>query len=411
MCFFQFELLTKFPTFDSVKEHRQVLNFASGLSHHVGQFLCHHHLSTSHNTTDEKYSLGIIFIMLKENHIFSQDVFKTLFQDNSIKVLDISDVTLSETDIQCLVKAIRAGKLTQLKTLRLALNTLTGCLKDLLEGPDHPGFPSLEILDLGNTHLSWEDVESLREAVRAGKLPHLKELDLLENTLTGCLKDLFGGPDHPGFPSLEILDLGKTALNWEDVKSLSEAVRAGKLPYLKELKLSWNTLTGCLKDLFGGPDHPGFLSLEILDLGKTDLNRENVESLGEAVQAGKLPQLKKLNLKWNTLTGCLKDLFGGPDHPGFPSLENLDLWNTHLNQEDVESLSEAVRARKLPQLTFLFLKDNDLRHMEREVEDLIAACDAHCEKWVYLFLWDPELSKESMRRCGDKYHDVEILRW
>ncbi len=311
--------------------------------------------------------------------------------------------------VKYLSEAVRAGKLPQLKEMYLLFhNTLTGCVKDLFGGPDHPGFPSLENLYLSNTDLNREDIESLGEAVSAGKLPQLKKMTLSDNTLTGCLKDLFGGPDHPGFPSLEELILDATNLNREDVESLSEAVSAGKLPQLKEMHLSHNTLTGCLKDLFGGPNHPGFPSLVFLYLSHTDLNREDMESLGEAVRTGKLPQLKKMTLFDDTLTGCLKDLFGGPDHPGFPSLEELILGATNLNREHVESLSKAIRAGKLPQLTYLRLLYNGLGLMEREVEDLIAACDAHSEKHLKLDLrFSTGLNSEFIKRCKDKYHNVK----
>ncbi len=201
-----------------------------------------------------------------------------------------------------------------------------------------------------------------------------------------------------------------THLNQEDLESLHEAVRSEKLPKLKILDLSHSILTSFLKDLLGGPNHPGFPSLEILDLLDTHLNQEDVESLGEAVRVGKLPQLKMLELWGNTLTGCLKDIFGGPNHPGFPSLEVLDLRKTHLNREDVESLSEAVWAGKLPQLKVLNLDCNDLSHMEREVDDLIAACDVHCEKWVELQLRGTGQSQEFRQGCRDKYCRVEI-KW
>lgn len=46
------------------------------------------------------------------------------------------------------------------------------------------------------------------------------------------------GHNHPGFPSLALLDLLFTQLNQEDVKSLSKAIRVGKLPQLRWLCLS-----------------------------------------------------------------------------------------------------------------------------------------------------------------------------
>ncbi len=151
-------------------------------------------------------------------------------------------------------------------------------------------------------------------------------------------------------------------------------------------------------------------SVETIDLKYADLNKAEIRRLFKAIKAGKLPQLKELEL-WNTLTGHLNDLFGGPDHPGFPSLEKLVLRDAHLNREDVESLSEAVRAGKLPKLNKLSLSHNDLSHMEREVKALIAAWDAHCEEWVKLNLYGTGLSEEFIQRCRDKYRNVEIICW
>ncbi len=117
--------------------------------------------------------------------------------------------------------------------------------------------------------------------------------------------------------------------------------------------------------------------------------------------------LVSLNLGNGRLTGAMK-LLTERSHPGFPSLEVLDLSETHLNREDVESLSEAVRAGKLPQLKELYLSYNDLSHMEREVEALIAAWYAHCEERVNLGLMETGLREEFKQRCRDKYPNVEI---
>ncbi len=346
MIFFQSELMELFPTNYHANKHAEVVKFASGLSEQIGTFLWQYLVP---RTMEEESVSGCqqLFRWLRENELFSQDLF--------------------------------------------------------------PKVPSVKKLHLSDLDLSWAEVQSLSHAIKAGRLPQLKVLVLWNNILTGWLKDLFVGPNHPGFPRLEMLGLEGTHLNSEDVESLSEAVRAGKLPELKELALGKNNLTGCLKDLFGGPHHPRFPSLEKLVLSDTHLSRDDVGSLSEAVRAGKLPELKELDLSENTLTGCLKDLFGGPDHPGFPSLEKLFLNNNHLNQEEVESLSEAVWGGKLPHLKDLNLRHNNLSRMEREVEALMAACDSYCEKRVWLGLWRTQLRQEEFtQRCRDKYCDVEI---
>ena len=363
------KLFTENKDITDVSVHgSNVLRFASGMSEEIGRFLLHNGDLGGH---EGKLPIAVwdnaFVAVIRENEKIAADLFHHVPPVTNIRIRKINIVVLNtrewhlqQCDMQSLSQAVMHKKLPQLKTLDLRHNTLTSFLKDLFGGTNHPGFPSLELLDLEKTHLNQEDVESLAEAVRAGKLPHLNELDLRQNTLTGFLKDLFGGTNHSGFPSLEMLYLDCTGLNREDVESLAKAVRAEKLPQLKVLNQSDNTLTGYLKDLFGGTNHPGFPSLEILYLEKTHLNQEDVKSLAEAVRAGKLPQLKVLNQSDNTLTGYLKDLFGGTNHPGFPSLEILYLEKTHLNQEDVKSLAEALRAGKLPQLKGLDLWKNTL---------------------------------------------------
>ncbi len=444
---------------------------------------------------------------------------KDLFQGQDypgfvqMEKLDLEETHLNQEDIERIGEAIRAGKLPQLKELILCANTLTGCLKKLFQEPHHPRFPRFDKLDLRFTHLNWDDLESLSEVVRAGKLSQLKEMKLSQSTLTGWLKDLFGGPENPRFPSLERLDLNCTQLNCDDVESLSEAIVAGKLPQLmfldleqveetgilqtfvdnlncmqcpslerlepwstrinwedmqcllkalvagklpqlqfetldfnhccwtcwgmdvgphdsqlnqdntaslkevvmmghlrgvKVLSLSDNYLTNSLVCLFGGPNHPGFPSLEELNLSFTHLTPSDMKSLGEATWAEKLPQLKDLNLNNNILIGGLKFLFRGPSHPGFHSLEKVHLFKTVLTQDDVESLSEAIGAGKLPHLRYLDLALNYLSIAERELEALVSACDAHCKEWVLLELQGTKLRKEFIEKCRDKYRNVMI---
>ena len=59
-------------------------------------------------------------------------------------------------------------------------------------------------------------------------------------------------------------------------------------------------------------------------------------------------QLVKLNLINCTLTDCLAVFLCTEDHPGFKSLEKLELTDTGLSRDDVEALSTALRNNKLP---------------------------------------------------------------
>ncbi len=227
--------------------------------------------------------------LLRENEEFSQDIFCNI---PSIESIHLRQCHLREVELQSLGNAVCEGKLPRLVTLSLDQNILTGCLGNLLVGPDHLRFTSLKKLDLGDTHLNREDMESLNKAITGGKLPQLTVLNLRLNTLTGCMSSLMGGPDSVGFTSLKELDLGDSHPNREDMESLSKAITGGKLPQLTELNLSNNTLTGCMSSLMGGPDSVGFTSLKELQLYNTDLNREDMESLNKAITGGKLPQLR-----------------------------------------------------------------------------------------------------------------------
>ena len=194
------------------------------------------------------------------------------------------------------------------------------------------------------------------------------------------------------FPNLDSVEQHKEVLRF--ACSLSDHVANFISKYLTAAsKLSPKIVKLCFEILVEQMSNTKSLCKDLCDdltnmNHPTDLTNWDIESLTAV-----LISRKQLILNSIAVTGLLK-LLNEPDHPGFPCLEMLSLARTQLNQEDVESLSEAVRAGKLPQLKLLDLSRNDLMHMEREVEALIAACDAlHCEKRVWfeglsLSLWD-----------------------
>ncbi len=299
-----------------------------------------------------------------------------------LQKLDLNTTELDPADLEALREAVKQNKLPRLQKIdlhwryyngsmghlfggedhpRFPWNKLTGKLKHLFGGEDHPGFPTLQEVDLENTKLDTKDLQALGEAVKQKKLPMLQKIDLGSNHLTGSLKHLFGGEDHPGFPSLQELYLGSTGLNAEDLEALGEAMKHNKLPQLQKIYLQWCCLTGTLKHWFGEKNHAGLVSLQELDVSSTHLDTTDLEALGEAVKQNKLPILQKINLKNNELTGCLKFLFGGEDHPGFRSLQELDLPDARLDDADVEALSEAVKQNKLPQIQKIVLGWSKMR--------------------------------------------------
>ncbi len=234
-------------------------------------------------------------------------------------------------------------------------NKRTDYLKHLLGDPE-VRFTSLEELGLNSGYTCaadfTADLHVLAEAVKCGRLPQLKKLNLGWSKRTDCLKHLLGDPDVR-FTSLEELYLDYTSLSAADLQVLAEAVKCGRLPQLKKLNLSWNNLTDSLKHLLEDPDIR-FTSLEELYLDYTSLSAADLQVLAEAVKCGRLPQLKKLKLWGNTLTDCLKHLLGDPD-VRFTSLEELDLDDTDLSAADLQVLKEAIECWRLPQLEKLDL--------------------------------------------------------
>ncbi len=131
-CLFQLQLLKLFPNTDSVEKHSEVLRFASGLSENVGYFIGKHHgpQGIKIQITD----VHTILVILRENEILSQDLFGILFQSNSsVETIVLKYADLNKAEIRSLFKAIKAGKLPQLKSWNcgtLWLATWMICLED-----------------------------------------------------------------------------------------------------------------------------------------------------------------------------------------------------------------------------------------------------------------------------------------
>ena len=191
----------------------------------------------------------------------------------------------------------------------------------------HPGLPELQWLLLRGTSLNKEDLEHLLSITH--KLPNLQKMDLSESIVTGYLSTFLSDP-CPGLPELEEINLRYTALNMEDLQQLSHITQSIKLPKLRELDLSQNTLMGFLSRFLPDP-HPGICHLEKLNLSSTMLNEVDLQHLTHITQSNKLPKLRNLDLSENTLTRCLSRLLPNP-HPGLHELEILDLHNTKIKQ-------------------------------------------------------------------------------
>ena len=235
----------------------------------------------------------------------------------------------------------------------------------------------------------------------------LRVLQLSHTNLRGCLSGFLPDP-HPGLPELEKLTLKRTELNKDDLQHLLSV--AYKLQKLHELDLSGYTLTGCLSSFLPDP-HPGLPELMKLNLQSTVLNKEDLHHLSHITHSKKLPNLQILGLSNNTLTGRLSSFLPDP-HPGLPELEEVILWCTALNKDDLHHLTHLIQTHKLPRLKVLDLEYNRLSEMEMDVEHLIKACVNHHQRELKLGLSGHQLSetfKEKWKqRCTFHFNSVNV---
>ena len=135
--------------------------------------------------------------------------------------------------------------------------------------------------------------------------PMIEYLNLYDNILTGLLDKFLSDPIHHKLRQLHVSDTG---LSESDVRRVAMAARAGNLPNLVWLSTSKNTLTGSVGVLMGEADHPGYTSLEELYMYSIGFNKEDMRCLSQAVTAGKLPRLRLLILRYNNLHKMTKEV-------------------------------------------------------------------------------------------------------
>ena len=232
---------------------------------------------------------------------------------------------------------------------------------------------NLEKLDLRNTtrKLTQEVVQILKSSSQCCR--QIARLKLSYNSLENCLATFPGSVFDTGFPNLEKLILKQTQLSKYDVQSVFQAIANSSFPKLRELNLSGNTLTDSARHLVRDAG-TGFLLLELLNLENTKLSKSNLSSLATLAKLRHLPKLRTLILNSNILTDDLSHLFGDPDHPGFTSLEELMINNIELSTGDINTLTSVVKAGKLPKLDYIFLAEDNIMQMEKEMDELESIC-------------------------------------
>ena len=117
---------------------------------------------------------------------------------------------------------------------------------------------------------------------------------------------------------------------------------------LEILNLGENTLTDSIAYLMS--QTTGFPELKTLLLSDAELSNDDILSISVAVKNDKLPHLQNLHLTWNDLTNCLKRFFFTEQHPGFRSLEEFRVDNTRISELDIWAISDAILQDKLPNM-------------------------------------------------------------
>ena len=342
---------------------------------------------------------GVFCKYLPEPHVFT---ISRNTEELRIRYCKLPPETLSH-----LMQQI--NQCSTLCVLDLSGTTLTGRLSCFL--PDsHPGLPKLQKLNMHGSKLDKDDLQHFSHITQCNKLPLLRYLDVSDNILRGCLTGVLSYT-CPGVPALESLTISGTVLNRGDLQHFKHITQGNNFTKLQQLNLSWNTLTGCLYIILSDP-YPGLPELQRLKLRGTGLNKVDLQYLLSI--ANKLPKLKELDLSNNTLTGYLSS-FLQENQPGFPGLEKLHLRHTRLNAADLQHLVRVMQIHKLPRLDTLSLVFDKLYGVDIDVENLIKACVTHHQKQMKLKLWYRDIShvfvKKLEQQCAGTKIKLDLYRY
>ena len=236
-----------------------------------------------------------------------------------------------------------------LRSIDLTKNYLTGFVPYLFGGNHDTanGFPFLTKVNLANTYLSYWDVVALSHALERNQLPRLKELQLSKNVLRNHVAILVTATN---FTCLENLDLSATALNKEDLMSLSQALCGDNLPILQNLCLSDNILTDCMQYFIKG--HEGqACAIQNFNLANTHLSETDLKYLALALRSNMLCNCHTLSLSRNALSGNVYNFFRDGK---LPCVRELKLGDTCMNEDDFVQPGEAIKNGKLPEIKTLY---------------------------------------------------------
>uniref|UniRef100_A0A0K6S9S1 Uncharacterized protein n=1 Tax=Chromera velia CCMP2878 TaxID=1169474 RepID=A0A0K6S9S1_9ALVE len=217
--------------------------------------------------------------------------------------LDVSNNPLGPSGVATLARGLSAaGKALPLQTLKLSKTTARAeGVKALSASLKEGRAPSLQVLDLGGNNIKAEGVGdvALAGALGTGTLSFLKVLILEKNSLA---VSRHGRWDFSGatalfanqFPSLQELDLGGNdfqGITHHPFSILGEAVRAGRLLALQRLNLSDTHIRRAdMVAVFNALAAGGAPSLQALHLGSMD--RSEAEALAAAFESNHLSEMR-----------------------------------------------------------------------------------------------------------------------
>ena len=352
-----------------VKELERKVNSFFKLSKKLGSFAltsCHLSEDVFRHVAQEMNGLRYLKNLSLVNIVgqVPKQLVESIRTMDSLKRVSLQSLYMSRPVRHEIIKALSCCK--NIVNLSLRDIELTNCAAVLFQ----EGFSFLENLYLSKTKLNRRDLSAIAQAVTENKLHQMKTINLSENNLDGSVKLLTHVKGQAiTFPELEELHLKDCNLGQDDITTIAQAVRGNKLPKLNKLNIGSNMIKNSMKNLFGETRHLAFSSIEELNLTSTDLSATDLKILSEALSH--MTNCKILNLSNNKLTGITSQLFVSR---GLLFVQDLNLEHTNIRKNDITDIDNAIKCGKLPVLHKLRLEGNTLSDKENDVKELFQTC-------------------------------------
>ena len=317
--------------------------------------------------------------------------------------LSLYNIKIDAQVLDALELAVRSDKLPSLTSLSFAGCGIT--LKGKLSRLFKSCWPSLSSLSLRECFINADDIKTLTTCLTARKnkkLPKLASLALpLEDTeakesLVPALRAIF----RCSLPTIEKLELSDVQTDGYQI--ICTALNSRKLRNLADLSLSMSKRPHSIPDVVPLENSPrgdtASTELNVIDsktLTHLALNGFTWSplQLNAAAMSAQSSMVTQLDISHSSaITGTLSTLLCH----NFPFLQTLLLNDCGLNSDDLKSLAEASKGKRLPALSHLDVSDN---------ADL-------CGEWRHLFSlkqqWSHLLSLNIKQKAEttDNLHEV-----